>query len=87
MIREHYVAVLPANYVNVFYMELCVSGGSYVKYTYNIGPRAQPRGPPRSYKYFFFIRVVAFPFIPMDHKKKKKNKFHVPIPHQYYSLF
>ena len=34
---KHHVAVLLANYVNAFYMKLCVSGESHVKYTYIIG--------------------------------------------------
>ena len=31
------MAVLLTNHVSAFYMGLCVSGGSYVKYTYMIG--------------------------------------------------
>ena len=37
MVREHHVTVPPANHVSAFCMRLCVSGGSYVKYTYMIG--------------------------------------------------
>ena len=37
MVREHHMAILPANHVNAFCMGLCVSGESYVKYTYMIG--------------------------------------------------
>ena len=36
IVWEHHVDVLPANYVSVFCMKLCVSGGSHVKYTYMI---------------------------------------------------
>ena len=52
MVREHHVAVLLANYVNVLCMRLCVSGGSYTQYTYIIGPGAQSRGALGSCKYF-----------------------------------
>ena len=36
MVREYHIIVLPTNHINVFYMELCVSGGSHIKYTYMI---------------------------------------------------
>ena len=37
MVREHYVVVLSAYYISIFYMRLYVSGGSHIKYTYMIG--------------------------------------------------
>ena len=37
MVREHYVVVLPINHIGVFYIGLCVSGGSHIKCTYMIG--------------------------------------------------
>ena len=37
MVREHYVIMLLVNHVSIFYMRLCVSSGSHVKYTYMIG--------------------------------------------------
>ena len=37
MVREYHVAVLLANHVSTFCIGLCVSGGSYTKYTYMIG--------------------------------------------------
>ena len=52
MVREHHMAVLPANYVSVLCMGLCVSGGSHAQYTYMIGPGAQPCGAPGPCKYF-----------------------------------
>ena len=52
MIREYYVAVLLINYVSVLCIKLCVSYGFHAQYTYMIGPEAQPRGTPGSYKYF-----------------------------------
>ena len=60
MVREHHVTVLPANHVNVLCMGLCVSGGSYVQYTYMIGLGAQPRGAPGPCKYFSFIKGWIF---------------------------
>ena len=36
MVREHHVAVLPANHVSAFYIGLYVSGGSHIKYIYMI---------------------------------------------------
>ena len=45
MVREHHVAVLPANHVSVLCIGLCVSGGSHTQYTYMISPGAQPHGP------------------------------------------
>ena len=35
------MVVLPASHVGAFCMRLCVSGGSYVKYTYMIGRAMQ----------------------------------------------
>ena len=37
MVRKHHMAVLLANYVSAFFMGLCVSDGSHIKYTYMIG--------------------------------------------------
>ena len=37
MVREHHVAMLPTNHISVFCMELCISDGSHIKYTYMIG--------------------------------------------------
>ena len=37
MVQEYHVVVLPVNYVSVFCMGLCVSGGSHTKCTYMIG--------------------------------------------------
>ena len=53
MVREHHVAVLPANHVSVLCMGLCVSDGSHAQCTYMIGPGAQPYSAPRPCKYFF----------------------------------
>ena len=36
VVFEHNMVVLPVNYVNVFYMGLCISGRSHKKYTYII---------------------------------------------------
>ena len=36
MVREHHVIVLLVNYICIFCMKLCVSGGSYAKYIYMI---------------------------------------------------
>ena len=55
MVREHHVAVLPANHVSVLCMKLYISGGFYAQYTYMIGPGAQPGGAPGSCKYFFLL--------------------------------
>ena len=37
MVYEYHVTVLPANHVKAFYMGLCISGGSHIKYSYIIG--------------------------------------------------
>ena len=37
MIREHHMAVLPANHVSVFYMEPTTNTQFHAKYTYIIG--------------------------------------------------
>ena len=37
MVREYHVIILPVNYISVFCMELCISDGSYIKFTYMIG--------------------------------------------------
>ena len=36
IVWEYYISVLSVNYVSTFYIGLCVSGGSYIKYTYMI---------------------------------------------------
>ena len=36
MVRKYHMDVLPANHMSIFYIELCISGGSYIKYTYMI---------------------------------------------------
>ena len=52
MVREHHVAVFPANHVSVLCIGLCVSGGSHTQHTYMIGPGAQSSGAPGPCKYF-----------------------------------
>ena len=39
MVRKHHVIVLLVNHVNTFYIELCVSNGSHIKYTYMISQK------------------------------------------------
>ena len=46
------MTVLLVNHISVLCMGLCVSSGSYVQYTYMIGPGAQQRSAPGPYKYF-----------------------------------
>ena len=49
---QHHVAVLWANHIRILCMGLCVNDRSHAQYTYMIGLGAQPRGAPRSCKYF-----------------------------------
>ena len=42
MVREHHVAVLPTNHINVLCMKLRVSGGSHTQYSCMISLEAQP---------------------------------------------
>ena len=37
MVPEYYVTILPTNHISIFCMELYVSDGSHIKYTYMIG--------------------------------------------------
>ena len=62
-----HVAILPINHISVFYMEICVNGGSNIKYTYIIDQKYSHVVLQKHASIFLYKgRVMSWPWPSLD---------------------